>query len=166
MAAAPEVISAPDPEKEKEKPRKSAWGAVPAAAPPAASLADVMSEQLASEMAKEEETKARKASSESEASKPDDAVDAETLAAIAAASDDTTDDLMIAQMLQDQFDRDYDAAIASEERHANKESKVTVSYSKYRAIPDNPIWADEDSEEDEYFTQVWKSVRRCIGFGC
>ena len=30
--------------------------------------------------------------------------------------------------------------------------QVTVSYSKYKMIPDNPVWDDdEDDDEDEYF---------------
>ncbi len=56
------------------------------------------------------------------------------------------DDLLIAQMLQMQFDKEFDDGLKHEERHQNGASKVTVSYSKYRAIPDNPIWNDEDED--------------------
>jgi hypothetical protein len=37
----------------------------------------------------------------------------------------------------------------------NGSSKVRVSYSKYKMIPENIIWDDsDDDEEDAYFTQV------------
>lgn len=45
---------------------------------------------------------------------------------------DCSDDLLIAQMLQMEFDKEHDQALKSEERHQNKGSKVTVSYAKYK----------------------------------
>merc|ERR1719219_575736 len=63
--------------------------------------------------------------------------------------DTNDDDLMIAQMLQMQFDREYDQALGKEESHRNGTSKVTVSYEKYRKVPDNPIWDDSDDEDEE-----------------
>ena len=33
----------------------------------------------------------------------------------------------------------------------NGDSKVSLSYSKYRVIPDNPIWDDSDDDDDEYW---------------
>merc|ERR1719228_3282446 len=68
---------------------------------------------------------------------------------------DTSDDLLIAQMLQKQFDQEYDSALGKEERNMNRNSKVTVSYSKYRRVPEEArIWDDSDEElEDMYFTQ-------------
>ena len=68
---------------------------------------------------------------------------------------DTSEDLMIAQMLQKQFDKEYDSALGKEERNMNSNSKVTVSYSKYRMMPEESrIWDDsDDEEEDLYFTQ-------------
>merc|ERR1719369_321218 len=68
---------------------------------------------------------------------------------------DTSDDLLIAQMLQKQFDREYDSALGKEEKNINRNSKVTVSYSKYRMMPEEErIWDDSDEElEDLYFTQ-------------
>ena len=43
---------------------------------------------------------------------------------------------------------------SQEEDHLNGTSKVRVSYSKYRMVPENVIWDDSDEDEDEYFTQV------------
>jgi hypothetical protein len=48
-----------------------------------------------------------------------------------------------------------------EENHVNGSSKVRVSYSKYKMIPENIIWDDsDDDEEDAYFTQVRLSKLR------
>ena len=48
-----------------------------------------------------------------------------------------------------QFDREYDQALGKEESHRNGTSKVTVSYEKYRKVPDNPVWDDSDDEDEE-----------------
>ena len=101
------------------------------------SLQDVMSEQLASDLqAKEEGNK----------SEANGALTDEELAKLL--NEDTSDDLMIAQMLQMQFDREYDQALGVEETHRNGTSKVTVSYSKYKLVPENPIWDDSDDDEE------------------
>lgn len=109
------------------------------------SLKDVMDEQLASKL-----QEAENGVSENEPSKDvknGDLTD-EKLAKIL--SEDTTDDdLMIAQMLQMQFDKEYDQALGYQENHHNGTSKVTVSYQKYRMIPDNKIWDDSDDEDEE-----------------
>ena len=102
------------------------------------SLQDVMSEQLASDLqAKEEGTK----------SEANGALTDEELAKLL--NEDTSDDLMIAQMLQMQFDREYDQALGVEETHRNGTSKVTVSYSKYKLVPENPIWDDSDDDDED-----------------
>merc|ERR1719433_2566676 len=67
---------------------------------------------------------------------------------------DTSDDLLIAQMLQKQFDKEYDLALSKEESHINQNSKVTVNYSKYRMIPEELQQFDSsEDEEDEYFSR-------------
>ena len=102
------------------------------------SLQDVMSEQLASDLqAKEEGNKQANNSSMTD----------EELAKLL--NEDTSDDLMIAQMLQMQFDREYDQALGVEETHRNGTSKVTVSYSKYKLVPENDIWEDSEDEDEE-----------------
>ena len=62
---------------------------------------------------------------------------------------DTSDDLMIAQMLQKQFDKEYDLALANEEKSYNRNSKVTVTYSKYRMIPEEFKCFDSSDDDDE-----------------
>jgi len=62
---------------------------------------------------------------------------------------DTSDDLMIAQMLQKQFDKEYNLALAREERSVNRNCKVTVAYSKYRMSLDDDLNYDSSDDEDE-----------------
>ena len=70
-------------------------------------LQDVMSEQLASNLQAKEEKGKEIVGSE--------AMSDEELAKLL--NEDTSDDLMIAQMLQMQFDREYDQALGVEETH-------------------------------------------------
>jgi len=126
----------------------SPWGVPSAPATAPISLADVMSEELADQLQKKE-FQALEQTSPVVASAnivPDIPPDVEF---------DTSDDLLIAQMLQKQFDREYDSALGKEEKNINRNSKVTVSYSKYRMMPEEArIWDDSDEElEDLYFTQ-------------
>ena len=121
----------------------SPWGvpATPASVP--ISLAEVMSEELADHLQKKEFKVLEP--SPAPTAVPDIPPDVDF---------DTSDDLLIAQMLQKQFDKEYDSALGKEERNMNRNSKVTVSYSKYRMVPEARIWDDSDEdEEDMYLTQ-------------
>ncbi|XP_049301586.1 serine/threonine-protein kinase RIO3 [Anopheles funestus] len=53
-------------------------------------------------------------------------------------------DAVIAQMLQAQFDAEYDEQIKREENHRNKDSKVKVSYKNYRMIPEELTYEEPD----------------------
>jgi len=123
----------------------SPWGvpAAPASAP--ISLAEVMSEELADHLQKKE-FKVLEPPPPATPAVPDIPPDVDYA---------TSDDLLIAQMLQKQFDQEYDSALGKEERNINRNSKLTVSYSKYRMVPaEARIWDDsDDEEEDRYFTQ-------------
>ena len=127
---------------------KSPWASLPQnGATSSSSLADVMSEQLAVEMTAKEMMATIPRTQESvEAATVTNPGNAEN------PDEETSNDLLIAQMLQMQFDREHDTALSHEERHRNGGSKVSVDYSKYKVIPDYPVWEDEDSDEDEYFT--------------
>ena len=48
-----------------------------------------------------------------------------------------------------QFDKEHDQALGIEESQRNGSSKVTVSYQKFRRVPDLPIWDDSDDEDEE-----------------
>ncbi|XP_027431900.1 serine/threonine-protein kinase RIO3 isoform X3 [Callorhinus ursinus] len=98
------------------------------------SLADVMSEQLAKELQLEEEA----------AAFPEVTVTEGPF--ITGENIDTSSDLMLAQMLQMEFDREYDAQLRREEKKFNGDSKVSISFENYRKV--HP-YEDSDSSEDE-----------------
>jgi RIO kinase 3 len=54
-------------------------------------------------------------------------------------SDEMDSDTLIAQVLQAQFDLEYDAQIRREERVKNKNSKISVSYKNFRSFPDSVL---------------------------
>ncbi|XP_030612162.1 serine/threonine-protein kinase RIO3 [Archocentrus centrarchus] len=118
---------------------KSPWGSVAPAAP-ACSLSEVMSEQLAKQL--DEEDDAFPALSDPPA---------ELL--LADEAPDTTSDLMLAQMLQMQFDREFDDQLRREEKKFNGDSKVSISFENYRMV--HP-YEDSDSSEDEV---DWQDTR-------
>ncbi|XP_048968789.1 serine/threonine-protein kinase RIO3 isoform X4 [Canis lupus baileyi] len=66
---------------------------------------------------------------------------------------DTSSDLMLAQMLQMEFDREYDAQLRREEKKFNGDSKVSISFENYRKV--HP-YEDSDSSEDEV---DWQDTR-------
>ncbi|KAL7874968.1 hypothetical protein SRHO_G00059380 [Serrasalmus rhombeus] len=119
---------------------KSPWGTQNVTAPPC-SLADVMSEQLAKQL-HEELT--------SFSSCSDVGLD---LADVPQDSD-TSSDLMLAQMLQMEFDREFDTQLRREEKKFNGQSKVSISFENYRMV--HPF-EDSDSSEDEV---DWQDTRR------
>uniref|UniRef100_A0A3Q2QK05 Serine/threonine-protein kinase RIO3 n=1 Tax=Fundulus heteroclitus TaxID=8078 RepID=A0A3Q2QK05_FUNHE len=119
--------------------QKSPWGPAGPAAP-ACPLTEVMSEQLARQL--EEENAAFPSLSDPAA----DLLLAEDGA-------DTTSDLMLAQMLQMQFDREFDNQLRREEKKFNGDSKVSISFENYRMV--HP-YEDSDSSEDEV---DWQDTR-------
>jgi len=122
--------------------KKFSWGAVPATQ--SVSLSDVMSEELADHLHKQELAVF---------GEPEHQPLQEHVLPPESPSS-TEDDFLIAQMLQKQYDKEFDVALDKEENHMNGSSKVRVSYSKYKMIPEDIIWDDSDDEEDfEYFNQ-------------
>ncbi|NXD93575.1 RIOK3 kinase, partial [Chaetorhynchus papuensis] len=119
---------------------KCPWGA-PSTTSISCSLADVMSEQLAKELQLEEEN----------AAFPEVVAAAEG-PFITGENIDTSSDLMLAQMLQMEFDREYDAQLRREEKKINGDSKVSISFENYRKV--HPY--DSDSSEDEV---DWQDTR-------
>lgn len=67
--------------------------------------------------------------------------------------DEAESDAVIAQMLQSQFDHEYNEELRRIERQQNKQSKVTVTLNKFLRSGDaeflHDTEADEDFEEDE-----------------
>ena len=159
---------------------KMAWGKIEAPVA-TASLSDVMSEQLASEMYQKEVSEKKKKEridenlakalqdeesfiNESLEGTPgtmnkidipdtiasNDILNAEKVNSVNDEMPDTNDDFLIAQMLQNQFDNEYDTVISNEENAYNRNSKIKVSYEKYKVMQSNhPIWDDSDDEDPE-----------------
>uniref|UniRef100_A0A8C7Q5Z5 Serine/threonine-protein kinase RIO3 n=1 Tax=Oncorhynchus mykiss TaxID=8022 RepID=A0A8C7Q5Z5_ONCMY len=118
---------------------QSPWGATTTKAVSPCSLADVMSEQLAKQL--DEESNAFPDS-------PD------VNAALDAGEEPETDcDLMLAQMLQMQFDKEFDTQLRTEEKKLNGDSKLSISFENYRMV--HP-YEDSDSSEDEV---DWQDTR-------
>ncbi|XP_030069376.1 serine/threonine-protein kinase RIO3 [Microcaecilia unicolor] len=120
--------------------QKCPWS-VPESTTIPCSLADVMSEELAKELQQEEEN-----------AFPETVVVEEGLF-LTGDDIDTSSDLMLAQMLQTQFDREYDAQLRREEKKFNGDSKVSISFENYRKV--HP-YEDSDSSEDEV---DWQDTR-------
>jgi len=132
---------------EKSKATPFSWGA-PKAPEQCVSLADVMSEELASDLQKKEYKQLQPNVTST-------AVNTVTPPEIQTQQIDldTSDDFVIAQMLQKQFDKEYDSNLSREESHMNGQSKVHVSLSNYRMVPEGITWDESDEEIDEYFLQ-------------
>merc|ERR1719495_527087 len=155
--------------------KKCPWGVPAAPIEEAPSLSEVMSEQLADDLVHKQESRERiqqeedqafalalqasiSASEASANGTSDDADIAKVMAQASAShnegvkegqSTDCKDDLLIAQMLQMQFDNEHDTIIANEEKAHNQNSKVSLSYQKYKVVPEHRIWQDSDDEDKE-----------------
>ncbi|KAM8822061.1 serine/threonine-protein kinase RIO3 [Synchiropus picturatus] len=120
-----------DPSGVTARPAKSPWGPV-GPAEPVGPLTEVMSEQLARQLDEENVPEA-----------PASPVPAALLQDPPA---DTSSDLMLAQMLQLQFDREFDQQLRREEKKFNGDSKVSVSFENHRML--HPYEESESSEEE------------------
>lgn len=96
---------------------KCPWGSVQADPGATTSFAEVMSEQLASDLQSKENKVGENFDEIADHAKGADALTDEELAKILSEDQSTSDDLLIAQMLQMQFDREHDQALVVEESH-------------------------------------------------
>jgi len=131
----------------------SFWG--PKAAPAstqrtASSLADIMSEELAVKLAADEEAQQKRLTKnveEEEEEDPDLLMALELSkneAESAGKPEDSDSDLLMAQLLQLEFDKEYDAHLTRQEQHVNQNSKVTLSYRKFSHL--HPMERDTERE--------------------
>ena len=162
---------------------KSAWGKICQPVEPA-SLTDVMSEQLATQIQEHENDQKKRNENMDEAlakalqeeipvsdSLPGPIATTTCNQRIEDANDNTlkttssniqkeplyeeeitgtNNDFLIAQMLQNQFDNEYDNVVRNEENAYNRNNKIKVSYEKYKVLQsDHPIWDDSDDEDPE-----------------
>ena len=141
MSASPNVISP------STTPKKNPWGSASRSTAATCSLQEVMSEQLASELQEKEYVVVSPSQAEAAIPPvPDEWIDAhkelkEAAAAAAAAAADATNtptttdnDLILAQLLQLEFDREYDASLARYEEHVNQNRSVKLSYDNFKTV--------------------------------
>lgn len=107
--------------------------------PEPVNFADIMSEQVAKDLQDKEEKKLLDIYKDEkqiveEAATVDD-IPAEVLKAIT--DDSFESDAMIAQMLQMQYDKEYDQELKRTEEKFNGASKVSISFDNYRRVPLN-----------------------------
>lgn len=123
----------------------SPWGKISHSVE-AVSLADIMSEQLANDLQMKKENFI-------ETDVPE--IDFMSLAV----DDDCDSDAAIARALQLQFDKEYDEMLKRTENKFNGDSKVSISYTKYRRAPENLDFESESEPEDDVDDRhrVWDS---------
>ncbi|XP_071453798.1 serine/threonine-protein kinase RIO3 [Hetaerina americana] len=128
----------------------SPWGKVTPSAE--ASLADIMSEELAKDLQLKDESYFKTDTSDLDLlALGDDIVDVSTLGC--------DSDEAIARALQLQFDKEHDDILKRTEIKFNGDSKVSISYTKYRSAPySDDFESDSESEEDvDDRHRVWDS---------
>ncbi|XP_018568166.1 serine/threonine-protein kinase RIO3 [Anoplophora glabripennis] len=122
--------------------------------PEPVNFADILSEEVAKDLqAKEDKKLVDMFNEENQVEDTEAAVAAlvediptEILKAI---SDDSFEsDAMIAQMLQMQFDKEYDQELKRKEEKYNGSSKVSISFDNYRRVPLNNDFESESEEEE------------------
>lgn len=118
-----------------------------------------MSEELAVKMAADEEKMHRRREElvdEEEEEDPDLKLALELSKKEAENSDEAEDsDLLMAQLLQYEFDKEHDAHLVRQEQHVNQNSKVTLSYRKFSHVhpvereAERELYDDEEVEEEK-----------------
>lgn len=111
------------------------WGNV-VASPEAVSFADVMSEELARALEKENLMSGPRNSS---VPLPEAMVDPPET--------DCSDDHTLALLLQTEYDKEHDTMLCREERKFNGESKVSISFGNYKRVHEH-LTSDEDDDEE------------------
>lgn len=101
------------------------------------SLEEVMSEQLAQDLYQKETTTNNTTLNEKieklEINETNEA-DFDSVSALANAEPSVENDLLLAQLLQHEFDKEFDDLIKSNERTRNRESRVQISYEKFKSV--------------------------------
>ncbi len=131
MAASGKVV----PPMVETSPMRNPWK-VCAQTPPACSLASVMDEEFAKKLQSEEEGGKSKTVDAGAEMGPSSMTDLEYALSLEGTGDNagTESDLLLAQMLQLQFDKEHDALLDVEERKQNANSKVGISYANFRTV--------------------------------
>ncbi|GAB6023927.1 hypothetical protein CHUAL_008658 [Chamberlinius hualienensis] len=132
-------------------PPRMAWNLPPSQ--PVLSLNDVMSEELAKQLVVESHdeftVKVEEVNclEEENVNEELDFVDP-----------DCANDLLLAQTLQNEFDKEHDQILALEERKFNGSSKVSISFKNYRKT--NEVLESEDDSDDGEVRRDWDSFEK------
>ncbi|XP_055944116.1 serine/threonine-protein kinase RIO3-like [Argiope bruennichi] len=120
------------------------WGKINAVE--TVSLNDVMSEQLISSLVEEKP-----------ATLPDSTLFVDDLTGCGDDVTDCSDDYLLAKMLQLEFDKEHDEILKHEESKYNGQSKVKISYGKYRRLPAEVASSEDDDDKDYFLEQNQKN---------
>ncbi|OWF49187.1 serine/threonine-protein kinase RIO3-like [Mizuhopecten yessoensis] len=131
----------------------SPWGKVTSAPVAPCSLEEVMSEQLAADLQAKADLTEWEFISGAEV---DPEINLVTLTA-GMSSEETKNDQMLAQILQMEFDKEYDKEVKAKEKKYNGESKVSLSFENYRTL--HPAYRDDEDEivpqlDDDYEVEM------------
>uniref|UniRef100_A0A914V4U3 Uncharacterized protein n=1 Tax=Plectus sambesii TaxID=2011161 RepID=A0A914V4U3_9BILA len=130
--------------------KTSPWGAASADADvsePIVSFAEIMSEELAAKLQCEEET-----GYVDEIASPSSVADADLPLTLSSPDADCSDDMLMARLLQHEFDKEHDEMLRRTEAKYNGNDKVSVSFGKY--LHTHPLEESSSSEEDEELREM------------
>lgn len=113
------------------------------------SLSEVMDEELARSLQSEDKFRKGKTLKSNDFTLP-------SAAEFEDEDSDCKNDLILAEMLQAEFDLEHDELLKREEKKFNGSSKVTVSFKNFRKVPDC-VLSDDDSESDVEEPTDWDS---------
>lgn len=127
--------------------RTSPWGKPPQQTTPVPScLQDVMNEQLSEEFIEKIGKEQEHILDTFNSGKADD-IDFASLVA-AGGIEDTANDELMARMLQLEYDKEYDTELLAKEKHINKDTKVAISFEKYRSV--HPAYREDMDEQEDF----------------
>jgi hypothetical protein len=139
-------------------PKKPAWNKIPQEPVKIMSLEEVMSEQLAKDLHDKECSTYENFVNSKQT--PFDSGDSNlareieapfldpSLVVDPAVEEQLHNDFLIAQLLQLECDKEFDQILKGRENHHNQNSKVSVSYDKFKSV--HPVY-DKDDKEIETF---------------
>uniref|UniRef100_T1ILM6 Serine/threonine-protein kinase RIO3 n=1 Tax=Strigamia maritima TaxID=126957 RepID=T1ILM6_STRMM len=128
-------------------PEFNAWNVKPTSQP--CSLADVMSEELAQSL--ELKDKLHQTKIIHDTLQVTDVVSEESK------DGNTNSDLLLAQMLQMEYDKEYDDILKRKEEKFNGTNKVSISFANYRKMPEGFYESDSSSEGEDAEFREWDS---------
>ncbi|KAL5013802.1 hypothetical protein ScPMuIL_008072 [Solemya velum] len=126
--------------------KPSPWGRTPTVVP--CSLEEVMSEQLADDLREKEigERSPGTSLGDKLTGQGESLMEALENSAEFHESGDTSDDFLLAQMMQLEYDKEHDEMLRREELKYNGTNKVSISFENYKTV--HPVNDEPDSDEE------------------